>query len=339
MLWMFTCISTMNASVPGNIQQYVTVSRIAGSTSISMTFSKQDTWTIYQGTSPGTIDKKTLVACTKQSEIRISNLDAATRYYFLVVNSAGEEAIVSETGLAISGQPNFRDLGGIVTTDGHHIKWGVLFRSGALNALTNADKDYMKSVGIKRDIDFRNYEEKKTAVDNIPFGVDTLGIPILTTIPSDADVKAWLVQQNKSALDTMFYPLYRLYVTDFQYQFKYFCRQLETEKGTVYHCSGGKDRTGFATMILLSALGVDIKTIMDNYLATNAYIEPAVKKEIAYLNLHNINGELLRPSLTVNNAFLQTSLDMIDRQYGGMDKYITMLGINIDKLKKLYLEK
>ena len=70
--------------------------------------------------------------------------------------------------LPIEGAYNIRDLGGYPTSDHKHVKWKTFIRSGDLDKLTESDLDYLTSLHIRTDIDFRSMQEKKAAADKIP---------------------------------------------------------------------------------------------------------------------------------------------------------------------------
>lgn len=57
--------------------------------------------------------------------------------------------------LPLEGGQNFRDLGGYRTRDGRTVRWGMLFRSGAMDRLTAADYAYLGKIGIRTVCDFR----------------------------------------------------------------------------------------------------------------------------------------------------------------------------------------
>lgn len=322
-----------------NIQQYVSVTRTPASNIVTFTFLRRDNWRIYTlNENAKVIDLTTTTA----SVVNIRVKDATIRYYFRVVNSRNESAIVAETVLPIKGQPNFRDLGGLVTTEGYSLKWGRLFRAGALHNLNAADRAYMKSTGIEIDIDFRTNNELINTYDSLPIGVKYINYPI-STPPNPINVNKWLQAKDAIALDTMFIPLYRSLVDDESCKLQYtrFLQQLKTGKATVYHCSAGKDRTGFATVILLSALGVDRHTIISNYLETNQYISAAANSYVENIDKQykDRRGELLRRSLMVNYEYIKTSLNIIDKMPGGMAGYLKdVLKVDVEILKVEYLD-
>jgi protein-tyrosine phosphatase len=322
-----------------NIQQYVGVARNAGSDNYEMTFSKQGKWKVYQGTSPDNIDIIVSVGETTQGSLTISGLNTTQRYYFIVELDSGDQAMVSETQIAVMGQPNFRDLGGIITKEGKSVKWGKIYRSGELNRLTEDDKQYMASMKIDKLIDFRFDEEIDEAPDNIPEGIEVVNLPVKDSLFTRAVLTSWLISSNKEGFDTLLIHANRVFVTEFQNEFSEFMKSLETGPSLVFHCTYGKDRTGYATALFLSALGVDREKIIEEYLESNTYLDDIIEQTIAYVNSLGLNGELLRPTLEVKREYLENAFSIIDSQYGGMDNYLrNTLGVDVDRLKALYLE-
>ncbi len=322
-----------------NIQQYVKTTRIPASDTYKMNFSKQGTWKVYQGTTPENIDMGNEVGNSTSGSISISGLNSTQRYYFKVELDGKDQAVVSETQIAFQGQSNFRDLGGIITGDGKSVKWGKIYRSAELNNLTGGDKQYMSSMKIDKLIDFRFADEIAEAPDDIPDGIDVINLPVEDSLFSRTVLTSWLLSGNKAGFDTLLIHANRVFVTDFQDEFATFMKSLENGQSLVFHCTHGKDRTGYATALFLSALGVDREVIIEDYLESNTYLTELIEQTIAYVNSLGLNGELLRPTLEVEREYLETAFDVIDNQYGGMDNYLrNTLGVDVDKLKAMYLE-
>ena len=327
------------APASGNIQQYVSVSRDAGSATYEMSFSKQGSWKIYQGTSPSDIDMSLVVGETTGADVSIQGLDPGQRYYFMVELDDKDQAVVSERRLAFYGQSNFRDLGGFITKEGKSVKWGKIYRAGELNKLTDDDKAYMAGLKINTLIDFRFEDEISEAPDRLPDGINVINLPVEDSLFSRSVLTSWLFSGNKEGFDSLLIHANKVFVTDFQNEFSAFLKNLESGETVVFHCTHGKDRTGYATALFLSALGVDREVIIEDYLASNTYLSVLIEQTIAYVNSLGLNGELLRPTLELKRGYLEEAFRIIDDQYGGMDNYLSKtLGVDTDKLKALYLE-
>lgn len=347
LLLLFACKGykpLVDASSRPNLQQYITVSR--DSDIISFKFAISDVWTVYQSITPDMFDTNTPCFRTNQFEYRLKiDQYMRQRYYFRIVNSKNESAVVAETHLPIKSQPNVRDLGGIVNEQNKSIRWGKLFRSGALNDLKPSDSAYLKTCRIAQIIDFRTADERHINHPDVSFeGTDTIWLPIVTP-PDSTTINKFKRTKNSLALDTMFVDIYRAVVLDTacQRQYRRLFKHLLTGKTTLYHCSGGKDRTGMATALVLSALNVNRDKIIANYLETNIYTQDMVNAMVASINRtdtvkpnpHTL-GTLLKTSMMVNPSFIMTSFQLIDSRYGGMAAYLkNVLDMDESKCKQL----
>jgi protein-tyrosine phosphatase len=111
----------------------------------------------------------------------------------------------------------------------------------------------------------------------------------------------------------------------------------------IYHCTAGKDRTGWATAVILTLLGVPRETVMADYLQSNAYLRTkndATMKALAASGAA-INPAFLEPVLTVRPEYLQSAFDEVDRTYGSMEAYardgLGLTALDIAVLRRKYL--
>jgi protein-tyrosine phosphatase len=133
--------------------------------------------------------------------------------------------------------------------------------------------------------------------------------------------------------------LYRQFPGAYQAQFGRFLKLAEDDKTILYHCTAGKDRTGFATVLLLSALGVDRATVIANYLESNRHNAAGNAQATAQLQKIGVAPEVLAPLLTVDPDYIGAAMEVIDQQYGGMQHYlVNVLHINLEKIRANYLE-
>ncbi len=328
-----------------NIQQYVEVSRSAddgakASSSYNFAFKKEGTWTLYQGESPSTIDLSVSVGQTSENSLTLNGFKTDQRYYFAVVLNGSQISMVSETQLPFRGQSNCRDLGGIVTKDGRKVRWGMIYRSGDFSKLTSTDKAYLSGLGLNTVIDFRAETEVASAPDKLPEGVEYINLAIHDTLLDQQQIITWLQQGNAAVFDTLLIHVNRTFVTQYADQFALFLQQLEQADGpVVFHCNQGKDRAGWATALFLSALGVDRETIIENYLATNGYLEGYVEKVVQLITSAGMDGEIIRPILEAKRQYIETAFDLVDQEFGSMENYLKdQMGIDPEELKRLYLE-
>jgi protein tyrosine/serine phosphatase len=112
----------------------------------------------------------------------------------------------------------------------------------------------------------------------------------------------------------------------------------------IIHCTAGKDRTGAASALILLALGVDIETVIEDYMLTNIYLEGFTKKLLSMYKeqLDDTGYKNMEYMLSTQKEFLQSTIKNIEEVYGNIEKYFEDdIGINANgkiRLKELYLE-
>ena len=124
---------------------------------------------------------------------------------------------------------------------------------------------------------------------------------------------------------------YRGFVHDNAPRFAELFRLLLTsDTPTVFHCTAGKDRTGFAAALILLTLGVPRDVVMHDYLLTNAlYQRPPGMGSHA-------PEEVLRVLWRVQDEFLDAALHMVDNDFGGLQAYLVdVLGVDAAAQKEL----
>ena len=239
----------------------------------------------------------------------------------------------------LSGQLNFRDLGGIVTTDGRKVKPGLLFRSGDLFRLSDEDTRTLEQLEFSTIIDLR---AKREIVSRPDRSIQTVKEVIHIDIHDAARDKAEKFLENNDAkgLETVLIGDYVRMVDIHQADFRKFLHILATSDNLplVYHCAAGKDRTGLATVFLLTALGVDLEHIWADYMATNVFAASSTEKIIRKVTESGLNGEILRPLLEVREEYLRAALDEIDLKYDGLNNFVrNVLNADTYKLREKYL--
>ncbi|MDR1809404.1 MAG: tyrosine-protein phosphatase, partial [Prevotella sp.] len=214
-------------------------------------------WVLYAGFSTDKIDYSKPVAgsfVAGRYQLAVSD---SSRLYFQLVSDKGR-CILSEKRLPMEGGYNFRDLGGIRSKDGKHLKWGKLFRTDDMCYLSDNDLTYLESIPVTTVVDFRENDEIKQAPDNYPASVKN--VRRLPVMPGSLSMKT-LSTYTSSQLDTVMMKMNVTLVSDSAAvrQYRLFFRLLQEEKNIplLFHCSAGKDRTGMAAALILFALNVD----------------------------------------------------------------------------------
>jgi protein-tyrosine phosphatase len=232
----------------------------------------------------------------------------------------------------LAGASNFRDLGGYPGKDGRAVRWRQIFRSNHLGHLTEADIGVLRSLGLKRAFDLRGAEERAAAVCAFE-AIAVHSLPIEPTVVAElrALLDAGSPLSSAEAADAM-RNSYRSYVRQNTPRFRaLFTHLLEDHVPLVIHCTAGKDRTGFASALILHALGVPDDLIAQDYLLTNRYYrrDPSTGTDLP---------EEVRLVLTsVEASFLAASFDVIRADYGDLQGYFRE-GLGIGPRERARLE-
>jgi protein-tyrosine phosphatase len=191
----------------------------------------------------------------------------------------------------LDGANNTRDIGGYRTQDGRSVKWGMVYRSGELPDLTPAGCEAFRELGIRHVVDFRN----RLAPSPL-FGGDA--VCVFQAAPVD------LFPVGGSGADASI-PAYVQAVRDNADSYRR-AFELLADPGNLpilYHCAAGKDRTGIMIGLLLTMLGVDRQTVIDDY------------------QLSDLVGA------TVNLQAMTDLLDAVDAD-GGIEAYLAGIGVS-----------
>ena len=233
--------------------------------------------------------------------------------------------------LPMQGCVNFRDLGGYRNSQGQSTKWHRLFRSDALQELTETDSEYaIGELGIGLVVDLRNTNEaNRDGVGPLPErGAEYRHFPLLDNrgeIPpfTGGDIAKrlsetyrWLVQNSGDGVAAA--------ITSIG-------AALDTGNGVVFHCSAGKDRTGLLAALLLEVLGVDAETIQADYMLTGEAVEGIVRRIKAMENNPNPTALSLAPQPMAFQSFQNT----LHQDYGGAEAYLLQHGVTDETLGSL----
>ncbi|HEX7822924.1 MAG TPA: tyrosine-protein phosphatase [Sphingobium sp.] len=243
--------------------------------------------------------------------------------------------------LPLEGGQNFRDLGGYRTVDGHRVKWGLIYRSGAMNRLTPADFQYLAALGLKTVVDLRGTSERKVA----PVAWPDATKPTLFTRDYDMDnasLMAPLARQGLTAPEAraIMATLYRDIPTEFAGQYRLiFAELLAGHAPLAFNCSAGKDRTGVAAALLLSVLGVDRETVVQDYLLSNQTFKPAVAlggNDPHAAAMRSLSPDVVKALMGVDRSYIDTAFATVDAYPGGAQGYYReKLGLDAARIARL----
>lgn len=245
----------------------------------------------------------------------------------------------------LEGAPNFRDLGGIPTTDGRVLRRGRLFRSDVLSRLTEDDLIRLAELDIRVVCDLRSPKERMKESNRWPEtqSVRTI-VPKIESNITGVKPTHWTrrfldPEFNASRAYDAMVDSYRRMPQAFAEQLAALFAHLDTPHGgaVLIHCVAGKDRTGFVCAMVLSALGVPPTEIYRDYLLSAERFALTGRVEMVLRDL--FGGEIPHQTLEaaaivggVSTSFLQTAFDEIERNFGSVDRYLeTMTGLNAER--------
>ncbi len=241
--------------------------------------------------------------------------------------------------VSMHGSANFRDVGGYETVDGKHVKWGVLFRSDDLPDLSTLDVRRFERLGIRTVYDLRHDYEKTKNPSRLPDGdqVQVVEIPVYYP-PLDrreSRRKILSAKVDEGHFRELMIDANRAFALDYLDQVSGLLRSLAAAdtRPAVIHCTDGKDRTGFAIAVILSAVGVPRETIYEDYLLSNVFLESKNKRNafLAWLgSLFRVPRDEVRYLLDVRREYLEAAFAAIDEEYGSFDAYLRE-GLNINE--------
>ncbi|HTK61019.1 MAG TPA: tyrosine-protein phosphatase [Pseudonocardia sp.] len=295
---------------------------------------------VYAGTDRDRIGRDHAVADGDQAWTReVTGLPPADRWWFEFVPDTGSPLVLADRSLHLAGAPNFRDLGGYRTIDGRWVRMGVLYRSDQLDKLSDTDQAKLSRLGIRTVVDLRTGAERASGPDRLPAGARPVVADVLGGTDTPTDMSALLARPGDPAATMR--ELERTMVEAPGAQAAY--RSLLTEirrpdrLPLVFHCTAGKDRTGWAAATVLTALGVPGDQVLGDYLESNRYALPKYAPMLTALPLpQSVRAHAL---LEVRPDYLHAGLDDVAARYRSMDDYTTkVLGVPVDTLRDSLLE-
>jgi len=256
--------------------------------------------------------------------------------------------------IQIATVPNLRDLGGWATPNGK-VRPGLIFRSAEFASLQGADAAEFEKLGIRSVYDFRTKDEREAQPNVVPDGVEHIVIDILADSTDAAPAMLLKVvgdpEKAEEALGggkalTLFQGSYReiIDLPSALAGYKEFFEQIASDehRPALFHCTTGKDRTGWAAAALLMLLGVDKRDVYADYLLTNEQLVSMTKPVSDQFASLGGDPAVLAPVLGVQKEYLDAAIDEMTSKYGSIEGYFTDgLGLDeatIDKLRTSFTE-
>ncbi len=249
----------------------------------------------------------------------------------------------------LEGGVNFRDLGGYLNVHDQQVRWRKIFRCGHLGDLTNKDLDVLEHLNVTHVHDFRREEEQQR----------TPSQPIRATVYNDYEMfvgsmsKFWEYMTAEKLTAESAHDLvvgsYRNCIDDVAPHYQRLFQSLlsPATDASVFHCSAGKDRTGMAAALILSALDVDRDIVVEDYLLTLEHFDSErlmniVEQHLRDAKVAHWERSWLVPYCSVHRDNIEAFFEGVESRYDSVDQYLSdALGLTPSKrqqLKNLYLE-
>lgn len=236
--------------------------------------------------------------------------------------AVGQLADSSKRLVKLDGALNFRDVGGYKTDSGKEVKWNKVFRSASINKLTDADMDTLKARRIYTVIDLRGKKESAAAPDRLLAGTDyTLSPAGSDELPSGPKMMELMKKGN--FLDDFYGEAGIEYFAErYRPIFKKLLNLNDTT-ALLYHCTGGRDRTGMATALFLYTLGVPQKTIEEDFTASNVYLAPMMEKMFEPMAKSiGMSREEIEKKMNLHPGLIHIFFNSIKKRYGSLENFM-----------------
>lgn len=239
----------------------------------------------------------------------------------------------------LSGAWNFRDVSDLKTDEGRCVGSGFLFRSSELSSLDDTGAQDLVNLGVTDIFDVRDQAEiERSGSDKVPDEIEVHVLPF--DLRPDGKAPHEISREEYMANRTRY--LSEIYATMPSLPGAMSCIDQvikllgDPERRVLVHCAAGKDRTGWVVAVVLGALGVVPEEIMEDYLRSNAAIEPLrVHMQKIYGLPEGETIEISDDLLGVNEVYLASAQRAMLEKYGSLEGYLEACNVTKEDLERL----
>jgi protein-tyrosine phosphatase len=250
---------------------------------------------------------------------------------------------VPGAALGIAGLPNLRDVGGNPTRAGGRVRTGLLYRSNDLSRLDGDAAAAFARLGIRAVYDLRSEGEREAQPDRLPPATEHVVIDVvrdsvaaspkaLMARLADPRAAAEILGDGKAA--AMWTAMYRelVHLPSARAGYGRLFADLTVPRNlpALFHCTTGKDRTGWAAAALLMLVGVPDDLVMADFMASGPFLRPLVQPWLDQFAAGGGDPDLIRPIIDVRPEYLEAALDEMGRLHGSVEAYFAD-GLGIDR--------
>jgi protein-tyrosine phosphatase len=246
-------------------------------------------------------------------------------------------AAAAEHVVRVDGARNFRDAGGYATLDGKTVKRGALYRSGSLGRLSEEGRRELQALGIVGIVDLRTIQER-AADGNDWLQHAGLGYYARDYGMSQGDMGSYFADpahRTAEGMRAMMIQAYKTLPFEQAPSYKVLFDKLAapTNGAIVVNCTAGKDRTGIATALVLTVLGVPYDTVKRDFLLSNDTIDPRELQAHLSGPIAALPPDAAMPILKVEGSYLDAAFAAMRDKDGSVDGYLQKeLGVGPDEI-------
>ena len=318
------------------------------------------------GSKPTLADINQAVAQSDNGKFKVTLPVEKGPYYFTVKADNFQTNIFSERVLQLEQAINVRDLGGYETNDGKVTRWGLLYRGDQLSKLVEEDIDILERIGLTSIVDYRSKHECTLNPNKVIGTVKQVFFCDPKSSFSEAAAKAidlhsenvnlvkglengeveekYINGKGDKVIESYCDLVTSEYAQDAYGRFLKVCANPD-HAPLLFHCRGGKDRTGFGAMLLLMLLGVKREQIVKDYVTTG--IIRTARNQLKYdqyaaLTSNQDYLDYLMSLIETRSEYIEASMNRIVELFGTVEEYMNQhFGITkeeIEVMKTFYLE-
>jgi protein-tyrosine phosphatase len=231
--------------------------------------------------------------------------------------------------LPLVGAANFRDVGGLPTSDGRCTRWGTLFRSDALHELTDEDMAILRRIGLRTVIDLRTAVELDRTGRG-PLGAEDAQYFHLSVIDADGGESRGIPAPVDQNLANRY-----LWYLEIGRDALVLALQVLGERSSypaVFHCAAGKDRTGVLAALVLEIIGVERAVIVDDYALTASRMELILERLLRNSTEGKRLSDMPATAFAVESTTMQDFLEALDERHGGARQWALEAGVPGERL-------
>ena len=273
--------------------------------------------------------------------VTIPGIEPGRPVFVRLQAGGGPGVVAGERCLPVEGVTNLRDLGGYATADGQRVRWGAVFRSANLGRVTADGLSALRQLGIRTVCDFRTGPESAKLPNLFPDspGVGYLRLPVQHGDHEPTAVFERIRSGDYGWISERF--MLEGYIEGLDRHAHVWASYLRAlaearNRPLLFHCTGGKDRTGAAAALTLLALGVPEETVVADFGLSDGCNAEVRRRVYDLLRPLGVDIPTVEPYFTAPPGRLRALLDHLHRTYGTVEAYLVRTaGVEPDVISRL----